>query len=126
MLDNFCITPGRYACTGCAFDQPWPFPPKRPVYRLDDGTTAYGFAARGWCAACRCVRQIESFDLECGSEDTREFAFDQESGIDTNFEHACGGHLKIVGPDADTPRFYVSIHEALLTPEGELVERDDD
>jgi hypothetical protein len=62
--------------------------------------------------------------LECGSEETAALSFDGEDGVDTSFEHQCGGHLRMLDTEPGILA-HVDIREMVLSPEGEVLERRD-
>lgn len=65
-------------------------------------------------------RKSKARCLKCWSDRTAPLKFDSESKISYNFQHECGGNLKIID-DHSGPRFNFRVTTYVLNEEGELL-----
>jgi len=65
-------------------------------------------------------RKSKARCLKCWSERTVPLTFDSESNIAYDFQHECGGNLKIIH-DHSGPRYNFRVSTYVLNEEGELI-----
>jgi len=73
----------------------------------------------GWLEIAK-NRKSKARCLKCWSDRTAPLTFDSESNIAHDFQHECGGNLKIIH-DHSGPRFSFRLSTYVLNEEGELL-----